>query len=81
VEFGSGEGHRGGHGAEVALRKNRGETRGAACEYWGDQAAGSRAAAKIQTGIRQKFQKLFADGYTVTGFETGAPTSRLGSHG
>jgi predicted GNAT superfamily acetyltransferase len=30
------------------------------------------AAAKIQTGIRQKFQKLFVDGYTVTALEVGA---------
>jgi predicted GNAT superfamily acetyltransferase len=32
-----------------------------------------RAAAKgIQTEIREKFQRLFAEGYTVTGLETGA---------
>jgi predicted GNAT superfamily acetyltransferase len=29
------------------------------------------AAEKIQTGIREKFLRLFADGFTVTGFETG----------
>ncbi len=30
------------------------------------------AALRIQSDVREKFQKLFAEGYTVTGFETGA---------
>jgi predicted GNAT superfamily acetyltransferase len=30
------------------------------------------AALKIQTDVRERFVRLFADGYTVTGFESGA---------
>jgi predicted GNAT superfamily acetyltransferase len=57
--------------AEKALRRGAVE-RVALPANIGEIKLRDRAAAeKIQTGIREKFLRLFAEGYTVTGFDIG----------